>query len=116
DLPRPAFLHRRKQVQRVRRFVGKENVVVPILIDVDEAKAVVLPFRVDDGRISGQSNRQPLPGFFVIRPRENGALLVVADNQLALSVLVEVTEAQAAITSLLAREDRLALYFQPPPQ
>jgi hypothetical protein len=49
-LARPAFLRRIKEVHSVFLIVGKDDVEVAVFVDVDEAKAGVAAFLVNEAR------------------------------------------------------------------
>ncbi len=61
-------------------LVGKNNVVVGILVDVDEAQARVAPLNVDDRGPLGKRDGQLPPAILFGVERKNSALSIVADK------------------------------------
>src|ERR687888_88282 len=61
-LARPALLHRLEEVDRVTRLVGKDHIIVAVLVDVHETQAVVLALGVDEARAGRKRERQLRPG------------------------------------------------------
>ncbi|SRR5258706_10477799 len=95
----PVVRLRAKQVQGIATLIGKKHIRIAILIHIDKTQSGVDAGRIDDGRSGRQTEGRLLPGLLGIRPVENSGLRIVADDQFALTVVVQVTQADTAIAA-----------------
>ena len=85
------------EVNRVFLFVGEEEVVEAVAVEIDEAEAVVVARGVHEGDTGRQGVGEFLPSALAVGPREDGGLLVVADEEFAAAIAVEIAEADATV-------------------
>src|SRR6266487_5815344 len=105
DLPAPSFLHRLEQIDSVSILVRENHVVETISIQVDESKTGIATIMIDDLRSRGQSERKLEPPLLFRRPFENRLFLVIAEQEFANAIVVNIPVAYSAIASVLARDN-----------
>src|SRR5437899_13027823 len=97
-----------EQIKSISILVRENHILETILVHVYETKAGVATVVIDNLRSRRQSERKLDPRFLLRRPTENGLLLVVADQNLTATVLVDVPTPDATIMTRSAGEYRLA--------
>ena len=115
---KPGFWRGDKQVKREFLLVRKDQVVITIVVDVHETKAVVTALGIDNRSVWWQGVRQRFPRFFLLRPGKGGVLGFIANDQLATSIVVQIAQANPAIALPAYRvarrgQDRFPIDDQP---
>ena len=95
---------------RIAFLIGEKDIVVAVFVDVHESQTVVLAFSVDDGCAVRQREGQFHPPF--IRPVKDRLFLVVADNQFAAAIAVQIAQPHTAVASSCTCKNLVPLHFQ----
>src|SRR5262245_34069680 len=109
DFPCPSLFHRLEQINSVAILVRINHILRTVSTQVDKPNAMIVAVFVHDSRGRGQSKGELGPVFRFGRPRENGLLLIVADDQLATAVLVQIKKPDALVPSLNVGSQGLAV-------
>src|SRR5205823_4981057 len=94
DLAAPAFLHVLEQINAILFFVGIDNVIAAIAIEVDEPESGIIALGITKQCPFRNGKRQLDPSALVRGPTQDGWRFFVADDQLALAVPIQVAKTQ----------------------
>src|ERR1041385_1954102 len=92
--------------------IRKNDVLKSVIVYVDEPQTIIAALGIADAGLARQAKRKPGPALFFRRPGEDGVLSFVSDKEFAGSVFIEVAKPYAAITIVLAGEDRFTLELE----
>src|SRR5262249_42333791 len=110
--PRPARLHRIEEVDPIAAIVREDEIISVVLVEVDESQSGIPALAIDEAGALRECKRELRPGSRPIRPRDDGVLGVVAHEQLATAVSVQVTEPDPSVEAPQARRDGLTVDLQ----
>src|SRR5690606_28035543 len=102
-----------EEIEPVAFRVREENVELSILVGVDQTKAGVASFRIDDGALRGQIVGQSPPAALARLPSEDRATTATAGDKLAPAVAVEIAKTHAEVDAVLRGLDGSAVDHEP---